>query len=365
MVLQTPQTPHPSTSHTTTSLSDPTPSTQQGGETLSRQNETCSVSLIRLSLTRRGVSDRAASVILQSWRKSTRDQYSTYIKRWVAFCNQREIDTLCPSVTEVLDFLTELYELHNLGYSALNTARSALSCVISADNVTIGSHPLINRFMKGVFQTRPSLPRNSVTWDTSVVLGYLKTLMPLKELSLKDLTLKTVTLIALLSGQRLQTVHLLDVRDISLFSSCCKFRVGSLIKQSRPGSHQAEITLPAYTPNSSLCIVRVLQEYLVRTAPMRNGENQLFISYTQPHKAVSKDTVSRWIKQVLQLSGIDMNTFTPHSTRMASTSAALRHSVPLQTILKTAGWSSSATFSKFYNKPVTDNTFALAILDNS
>ncbi|XP_067668322.1 uncharacterized protein [Haliotis asinina] len=365
MVSPTPQTTHPSTSRPSASIPDTPPSSKRVYETSTQQNETCSVSCIRQSLTRRGVSDRAACVILQSWRKSTTNQYSTYIRRWIEFSNKREIDTLCPSVSEVLDFLAELYELHNLGYSALNTARSALSSFITIDSATLGSHPLINRFMKGVFQARPSLPRNTVTWDTSVVLNYLKTLVPLKDLSLKLLTLKAVALVALLTGQRLQTVHLLDIRDISLSDSCCRIRVGSLLKQSKPGVHQAELTLPAYSQDSSLCIVTVLREYLVKTAPLRDGANQLFISYARPFKAVSKDTVSRWIRQVLQSSGVDMTIFTPHSTRMASTSAALRNFVPLHTILKTAGWSSSATFSKFYDKPVTDSSFSLALLNNS
>ena len=44
---------------------------------------------------------------------------------------------------------------------------------------------------KGVFQCRPVLPRNTVTWDTSIVLDDLKHLDVVRELSLKSLTLKT------------------------------------------------------------------------------------------------------------------------------------------------------------------------------
>ena len=45
--------------------------------------------------------------------------------------------------------------------------------------------------------------------------------------------------------------------------------------------------------------------------------------------------------------GIDVNTFKSHSTRAASTSTAKRMDVPIEDILKTAGWSTEQTFQKF------------------
>ena len=68
-------------------------------------------------------------------------------------------------VTVVLEFLTMLYK-KNLGYSALNTARSALSSFLvfaNTDSEKIGNHELVKRFMRGVFLERPTLPRLLVT----------------------------------------------------------------------------------------------------------------------------------------------------------------------------------------------------------
>ena len=50
--------------------------------------------------------------------------------------------------------------------------------------------------------------------------------------------------------------------------------------------------------------------------------------------------------------GVDTTILKPHSTRAAATSKAKTASVPIQEILKTAGWSSSRCFDKFYDKPV-------------
>ena len=55
----------------------------------------------------------------------------------------------------------------------MNTARSALSAIIlPTDNVNIGSHPIVSRFMKGIFKNNPPMPRYRTTWDVTLVLSY-------------------------------------------------------------------------------------------------------------------------------------------------------------------------------------------------
>ena len=61
--------------------------------------------------------------------------------------------------------------------------------------------------------------------------------------------------------------------------------------------------------------------------------------------------------------GINMDIFSPHSVRSASTSLAKRSmKVPLTTILKTAGWTRANTFTRYCDKPIMAD-FADAILD--
>ena len=61
---------------------------------------------------------------------------------------------------------------------------------------TFGSHRLVCRFMEGVFETKPSLPRYTETWDVNIMINYLASLGPPKELTLKVLTYKVVMLLA-------------------------------------------------------------------------------------------------------------------------------------------------------------------------
>lgn len=261
--------------------------------------------------------------------------------------------------------MTELYNA-GLGYSCINTARSALSSFLQLEDcVSVGSHPLVRRFMKGVFNLRPSLPRYNVTWDVNIVLKFLKKLTPISSLSLLKLSLKLLMLLALLSGQRGQTLHLIDIRNIHLQDSCVKIVIGDLLKTSDNKKHLGEINLSRYDEDTDLCVVNALTHYLQRTEHLRALETKLFITTQRPHKPVSRDTIGRWLKSVIKQVGTDVSIFKPHSARAASTSAAYAMRIPVDTIIRTVGWSKDSVFRKFYKKPVSlDVQMSKNLLEN-
>ena len=221
------------------------------------------------------------SIILSSWRDGSRKQYSSYLKRWVQFCSQRQIDPLRAPVTRVLDFLTELYNT-GLGYSAINMARSAIaSILLSTGAVSFGSHPLVVRFLRGVYNLRPSLLWYTEIWDVCIVLDKLREMSPASTLALKELTYKLVMLIALVSAQRGQTIHLLNIKNMTKMESSYSFTITELTKTKKPGHKADIITLMAFTPDIRLCIYHCLEEYIQRTEKLRSDDGQLFISFNQ------------------------------------------------------------------------------------
>jgi hypothetical protein len=180
---------------------------------------------------------------------------------------------------------------------------------------------------------------------------------------LKDLTLKLVILLALTTGQRAQTLHVLKLGNMVSSESCVTFNFSDPLKTKEPGT--ASVQLHAFPEDMLLCPVTVLRCYLERTADYRdNGSDQVFVATIRPHGPVSRDTIHRWLLVVMDLAGIDTSVFKPHSTRAAGTSAAFRSALPIQSILKAAMWSSECTFAKFYHKPVQtrDSQFADSIL---
>ena len=96
---------------------------------LNQENGSDCLQIVRQSYEKQGFSQKATSIILQSWRKGTTKRYSSHIKRWTTYCHQKQIDLVSATVPQALDFLVELYET-GVGYSGINTARSALSSVL-------------------------------------------------------------------------------------------------------------------------------------------------------------------------------------------------------------------------------------------
>jgi integrase len=273
---------------------------------------------------------------------------------------QRQADPFQSDIGVLLEFFTDLFSV-GLSYSAINTARSALSSILPfLDGKPIGEHPLIVRLCKGVRRSRPPKPRYSLTWDTVPVIQFIK---GMHHTDLKDLTLKLVMLLALTTGQRAQTLHMLKLGNMTSAENSVTFNFSDPLKTKEPGT--ASVHLHRFTEEILLCPVTMLQCYLDRTADYRdNGSDQLFVATIKPHGPVSRDTIRRWIVLVMERAGIDTSIFKPHSTRAAATSAAFRKAVPIQSILKAAMWSSECTFAKFYNKPVNtpDSQFADSIL---
>ena len=321
------------------------------------------MSFIRRRLENEGVPESASKYILKSWRTSTQKQYSTYLIQWEVFCHTRGINPVSPPLELALEFLAQLAD-RGLGYSVVNTARSALSSVlILSDRTVFGQHPYVKRLLKGVFETKPALPRYSCVWDVETVLKYLRNLGNNTELTLKLLTLKLVMLLGLLSGQRCQTLHGLNVQDMVLSDTKCVFLLTSLLKTSAPNRHKTHIELLAYPPDPKLCVINCLKAYLERTKPHRCGTGQLFLSIQKPFAAVSRDTISRWLKAVLEMSGIDTTTFTAHSTRTASASCAKAKGLPSHVIMAAADWHSESTFTRYYDKSVVKENFGEKLLE--
>lgn len=287
--------------------------------------------------------------MLSSIATSTLKQYSSALKAWHTFCldfNKNEFD---PSTQDVLHFLNEI-KIKGASYGTLNAHRSALSLVSSTK---IGEHPLITRFMKGVFRENPTRPKYLATWDVSTVLNKLKEQYPLAELSLQSLSEKLTMLLLLSTGHRLQTISSISINDLKEGPDGFWASVNKILKTTRPGSASTLLYLPKFSESPELCVYSTLKEYLRRTRSLRGNFEELFITTTKPHRPASKDTISRWAKKVLNVSSIDTSIFSTHSTRHASTSLALAKGLDIETIKNTAGWTgNSQVFQKFYNVPI-------------
>eukprot|EP00794_Sanderia_malayensis_P010385 gene10385-11466_t len=303
-------------------------------------------------------------IILSSLADGTNKQYQPYMHKWIEYCNTKDILPYGASIVQGIEFLTELYHDNNRGYSAINTARLALSLIFeTVEGLTFGKQALVKRFMRGIFKLIPSLPRYTSCFDASQVLRFLQSMEPIDKISLENLTLKLVMLYCLLTAQRDQTLEKLTVTNMELTESKCTFYVSELLKTSKPGKHLAPLELKKYPLDINLCPVALTRRYLELTGTLRGLYIQLFIGLKPPHKPVTSSTLSRWCRRILKLAIVDKN-FKSHSTRSAATSAALAAGVSLKEINRAAGWTNSDTFARFYQRPISEN-FGEKLLQNS
>ena len=136
----------------------------------------------------------------------------------------------------------------------------------------------------------------------------------------------------------------------------CNFVITEKVKHNRVGTQLKPVKFMTYPEEEKLCVIKHLQEYIKQTQVLRNICSLLLLCHVKPHGPASKDTISRWCKNVLKSAGIDVSKFTAHSTRSASTSFFAERNVNIKDIMMSAGWSNEITLQRYYYKPA-ENAF--------
>ena len=134
-------------------------------------------------------------------------------------------------------------------------------------------------------------------------------------------------LLALTAINRGSEIKNLDTRYMTKSDGTYTFRFSKTVKHSRQGKIPAAVLFHSFPHDKDLCPVTCLELYLERSKAWRatNKKTQLLLSFIKPHNPVSKSTITRWVKEVLTLSGIDTNVYQTHSIRAASSSKAGLH----------------------------------------
>ncbi|XP_066595431.1 uncharacterized protein [Prorops nasuta] len=212
-------------------------------------------------------------ILLAALSSGTQKQYNSSLRLWKVFCEKDRVNPFKPSIANVLNFFAEEF---NKGASF---------------GFKLGENKWINKFMRGVFRLRPSRPRYNFIWDVSKVLDKLR---------------------ALASGHRVQTFAAIKVKNIKINPREIVITVPEFLKTSGPGRAQPLLLLPFFQENPNLCAARTLSEYLNRTSQFREDIETLFITIKKPFKGASSQTLSRWLKDTLDICGIDISIFKAH-----------------------------------------------------
>ena len=310
-----------------------------------------------------GLSELSKSILAASIRNSTRKKYENYVKRWKAYCCENNIQEV--SATNVVNFLTMLFENNN-SYSAIKTAKSAISHTVCLPPFSsLGDHPLIVKFMKGVFNLRPPKTKTGFIWDVSILFNLFRSIDTNENLSFYDLTCKTLCLLILLNGARINTVFNFQLDEIIINEIGVTITPSNVLKHSKQNRKGDIFTYSAFLDDSKLCIVQTLSAYLEQRNKLVSADiKKLFVTTKRPFKAASANTLRRWVKNTLTKAGIF--NFSAHSCRSASTSKAVALNIDLEEVLKLACWKREETFYRHYKKHILTATKDLnKILENN
>ena len=280
------------------------------------------------------------------------------------------------TVNDICEFLLFLFRSKNsLGndYSgeSLNLFRSALSFFLKLDIPNLGYDSNITRLFKYFYKSRPSFPRYTVTWDVGKVLRFLAAWRPPEALSIRQLTLKTVTLVALTCSDRVQTIQAMRHNQVEPTKDGLEFVIYDILKTTRRGQPPKVVKCVKWD-DPELDVAYYVHKYIDRTFIFRRRSYnkglglpcQLFLSY-QTGRPVTTATLSRWIKDVMSMAGIDTNMFLPGSTRGASVSAAERRGASISQILSAGSWTNLGTYQKYYQRRRADTPVGRLILEEA
>ena len=249
----------------------------------------------RESLADRGISQEVESLLSASWRKGTHKNYDSAWRKWEQWCISHHVSPISAS------FLGSSVSCW-AWLSLLNVYRSAISSIHpKIDGYEVGSHPLVCRLLKGVFNKRPPLPKYWSTWSVESVITYVSSMGPNNTLSLKQSTHKLAILLAPTTASRSSDLCLITVQGCAFVQEGVRCTLSGLSKQGCPRYQKPTLEIAFYR-DQKICPVICLQRYIEVTKQFRvkssNGlqPDQLLIGITKPHAPVQACTVAHWVK---------------------------------------------------------------------
>ena len=166
----------------------------------------------------------------------------------------------------------------------------------------LADHPLIQRLLKGIGNICLPKPRYTMIWDTTPLIKCMASLWN-EELDFQRAYWKTSALLAVLSGQRVSTLHKFKLSNLQLADTLALFNITKPLKQSTPSHKPQPVIFCNYPHNEQLCTVRLIHVNLGKRKSL-----PLDAVYDEPHHPATTDTLARWVKSVLHLSGVNIDT---------------------------------------------------------
>ena len=156
--------------------------------------------------------------------------------------------------------------------------------------------PWVISFMSQVYLSWPTIHPALccvVIWDTDILLPYLDSLDNTC-LDFKLLSCKTATLLTILSGQRVSTIHAIGLSQLQLTTDMAIFYLGAtLLKHSRLGRSNPPLCFHRYPHGCRLCPLQAIRDYVMQRTFLAPQIDKFFITHCKPYHPASKGYLSQ------------------------------------------------------------------------
>ena len=313
-----------------------------------------------------GFSSAVAEQASLARRPSSRAVYQVRWSVYRSWCREHGHSISRPTLAKVADFLYWLRFTRGLSVSSLRGYRSILSAVFRFHLPSLSSDPVIQDLLRSFRLSSGERALRPPAWDLSRVLQYLisPVFEPLSQAPFRALTLKTLFLLALATTKR--------VGELQALSSIVTFVGGDACLSYIPQFVAKSESLTRSIPRSFLvrsladfaagldddlllCPVRALRFYLHRARSLSPLRHHLFVSPRRPSRAMSKNAVSFFLREVIHAAGAarpEVGSLRAHEVRSVSTSVAFHRNWSVSSALESATWASSSVFSSFYLRDI-------------
>ncbi|KAI2649995.1 putative V-type proton ATPase subunit H 2 [Labeo rohita] len=234
-----------------------------------------------------GLPADVVETILSARAPSTRSSYALKWRVFESWCVTHHADPVHCQVVSVLEFLQEKLSSGTSPGTLCLYVAAISACHTLIDGVSVGKHPLVVHFIRGVRRLRPPTRATVPSWDLAIVLEGLAgtPFEPLESAHDRFLTLKMFFLITITSLKRIW-----DLQALATSPSCLDFAPGVVKAILHPHPNHLPkvpfstinpVILEAFCPPlfSSpeqerlhlLCPVRALQIYVHCTSQWRKS----------------------------------------------------------------------------------------------
>ena len=299
-------------------------------------------------------------------RRSSRAVYQVRWSIYRSWCREQGHSVSRPTLAKVADFLYWLRFTRGLSVSSLRGYRSVLSAMFRFHLPSLSSDPVIRDHLRSFRLSSGERVLRPPAWDLSKVLRYLVSPVfePLSQAPFRSLTLKTLFLLALATAKRVGELQALSSVVTFVDGDACLSYIPQFVAKSEsltrsiPRSFLVK-SLADFAAGLDIDLllwpVRALRLYLHRTRSLSPLRHRLFVSPRRPSRAMSKNAVSFFMREVIHAAGAarpEVGSLRAHEVRSVSTSVAFHRNWSVSSVLESATWTSSSVFSSFYLRDI-------------